>query len=422
MRSFAGLILLLVCLLRATPPAMAAGTVTDHRFFSKSLNREMACRVYLPAAYVPGNPEKRFPVIYFLHGATLGYTSYDLLFSILDNLIEFKVIRPVIMVLPDGLAPPYNGSFYTNSALYGNFEDYICQDLIHFADSAFYTYDLRGKRAIMGASMGAYGALKIAFRHQELFIGVAGHSGPVNTNMMENLIPDLMAENGGQAPFHWSPGPGKSLTNLTFSMAGAFSPNLNDPYFVDFPLDSMANPVPAVMERWKKENVSEIAHIENPGPDLHISFDCGSADEYQLNLQNRALADTLFKYGIRYEYDEYVGTHTSGLPFRVPVSLSRFDKLFYATGEDESAIINAGSWTVFPNPASGTLLIESKDAWPDAGPAEFNLMDSGGRVVLRKAVSPGEVLNISDFAQGRYFYLLRYNKNVQAGQTLIIRE
>jgi S-formylglutathione hydrolase FrmB len=76
----------------------------------------------------------------------------------------------MIIVMPDGLTPPYNGSFYTNSALYGNFEDFISEDLIFFTDSAFQTKNERGKRAIMGASMGGYGALKTALKHQNLFV------------------------------------------------------------------------------------------------------------------------------------------------------------------------------------------------------------------------------------------------------------
>ena len=310
----------------------AAGTVHDYRFFSKALHREMAGRMYLPEDYNPNSPQNRFPVVYFLHGATEGYTAYGPIFTAVDYLISLNLIKPVILVLPDGLAPPYMGSFYTNSALYGNYEDYITYDLISYIDTAFYTINERGKRAIMGTSMGGYGALKIAIKHQDLFIGVAGHSAPANITMMDIYIPDLVREDGGAAPFHWSPGPEKALTNLTFTMAGAFSPNLSNPYQVDFPLDSLAKPVPEVMERWKYENICEIARIYHPGTNLGITFDCGNADEYYLNLQNRSLADTLTKYNIPYTYEEYTGNHVSGLPARVILSFTYFNHLFQSSG------------------------------------------------------------------------------------------
>jgi len=402
--------------------ADAAGSFQDYRFYSTSLNREMAGRIYLPEGYNPNNEDIRFPVIYFLHGASLGYDQYDLIYPILDNLIKFKQVKPVILVLPDGLAPPYNGSFYTNSVLYGNFEDYISQDLIGFIDSSFHTKPERNKRAIMGASMGAYGALKIAMKHPELFIGVAGHSGPVNTEMLNIFIPDLIAEDGGSAPFNWSPGPGKSLTNLTFSMAGAFSPNLNNLYQVDFPLDSLAQPVPEVMERWKKENVCEIARRFHPADNLSISFDCGLFDEYYLYYQNRSFADTLKKYSVPYSYEEYIGTHTTGLPIRVSISFINFDKLFLSGSATHSIVTGAKEWNLYPNPAAGILNVSQNgnDSFPEN--CQLVLSDLTGRVALIREIKQNpQTVNISDLPPGIYFYKVQGGNITQTGKTIINR-
>lgn len=420
MKSILRLIFLGALFLLKPPDTHAAGTIKDYIFNSKALNREMTCRIYLPEVYDANNPDRRFPVVYFLHGASLGYDSYDALFTILENLISFRLIQPVIMVLPDGLAPPYNGSFYTNSALYGNFEDYISHDLISFVDSAFYTKDDRTRRAIMGASMGGYGALKIALRHQDLFIAVAGHSGPVNINMMDIFIPDLIAEDGGTAPFHWSPGPGKSLTNLTFSMAGAFSPNLSDIYQVDFPLDSLANPIPGVMERWKKENVCEIARENHPDPRLGITFDCGNLDDYYLYYQNRSLADTLTKYNISFKYEEYVGTHTTGLPVRVSLSLVYFDKLFQTDYTGIPLRPTGINWEIFPNPASELLNICGNPVGLPIEKQVFQLTDGVGRVVLRRQISDGgNKINTADLPAGLYFYKIQCGNITQTGKTMI---
>lgn len=422
MKSMIYLVFLEVALLLLPQNAYAAGTLEDYRFFSKALNREMVCRVYLPDEYEPGNPERRFPVIYFLHGSSLGYDQYDPLFLILEDLIAVKLIKPVILILPDGLAPPYNGSFYTNSALYGNFEDYICNDLISFTDSAFYTLNERGKRAIMGASMGSYGALKIAFKHQELFIGVAGHSGPVNINLMDIFIPDLIAEDGGTAPYHWSPGPGKSLTNLTFTMAGAFSPNLNNEYLTDFPLDSMAQPKAEVMQRWKTENVCEIARIYRPGANLAITFDCGDLDEYYLYYQNRSLADTLTKYNIPFKYEEYTGTHTSGLPVRVILSFTGFNKLFQANDASLASLQTGMNWKIFPNPASNTLNVFNSHTQPSPGKQFIQMADVTGRLVLHQTLTENQNnIDISDLPEGLYFIKIPSGSTIQTAKTFIAR-
>jgi enterochelin esterase-like enzyme len=417
------LLVLAGILLLISSNAHAGGTVTDQRFFCKSLNREMSCRVYLPSAYDPNNPDKRFPVIYFLHGASLGYEAYDALYSILDNLIAIGLIKPVITVMPDGLAPPYNGSFYTNSELYGNYEDYISHDLVEFMDSAFNTLAERGKRGIMGASMGAYGALKAAFKHPEQYIGVVGHSGPVNTAMLDIFINDLITEDGGTAPFHWSPGPGKSLTNLTFSMAGAFSPNLTDPYLVDFPLDSMAIPIPSVMERWQKENICEIAKANPPGMTMGINFDCGNADQYHLHYQNRSFSDTLTKYNIPHRYEEYSGTHTNGLPVRVTLSLIYFDVLFKTDFTSVGWIPNEPTWKVYPNPANRSLTVSSDQATLIPDNQLIQLMDNQGRVVRDQTLADGiNVIDLTGLPSGIYYYKIKNGSRLQTGKTIILRQ
>lgn len=423
MKSFYCSIFLGIAVLLIPDNSMAGGTVGNYRFFSKSLNRDMTCRVYLPEAYDPGKQEKRFPVIYFLHGASLGYESYDALYAVIDQLIAFGLIKPVITVMPDGLAAPYNGSFYTNSALYGNFEDYICHDVIEFTDSAFHTMDERGKRAIMGASMGAYGALKAAFRHPDLFIGVAGHSGPVNTGMLDVFIPDLIEEDGGSPPYSWSPGPGKSLTNLTFTMAGAFSPNLHDPYLVDFPLDSLAVPIPEVMDRWQDENICEIAKANPPGRAMGIMFDCGNADEFFLQYQNRSLADTLKKYNIDHNYEEYLGSHTSGLPVRVTLSLVYFDLLFKSDFTGAPASEYAPEWRVWPNPAADELIVSDHQNRIPVDNTIFWFTDALGRTVLNQTLQGGtNTINIRNIPPGLYYYRIQSGRNFQTGNATILRK
>jgi len=274
----------------------------------------------------------------------------------------------------------------------------------------------------MGASMGAYGAMKIALKHLNLFVGVASHSGPMDINMMENFIPDLIEEDGGTAPFHWSPGPGKPLTNLTFTMAGAFSPNLDNEYFVDFPLDSFAKTIPEVLERWKTENICEIVRINNPGNNLGITFDCGIADEYYLHFQNRSLADTLSKYNIPYKYEEYLGNHTSGLPIRVTLSITYLDYLFQSTNTEQPLILTESTWKVWPNPASNTLKISNDQTTHQLGEISFKLFNPLGQVVLEKTLHDGiQEINIANLPAGIYFFRVQDGRLIQNSKLLISR-
>ncbi len=422
MKTIITVIFAVLVFLQTPRETLAQGTLENYQFYSPALGREMSCRLYLPKEYNPTNPGTRLPVIYFLHGATVGYEGYDPLFLLFDNLISLKIIKPAILVIPDGLAPPYNGSFYTNSVLYGNFEDYLIEDLIPFIDGRFHTIAERTGRGIMGASMGSYGAIKLAMKHPGLFVGVAGHSGPLNTLLFDYFIPTLIAEDGGVAPFHWSPGPEKPLTNLTFTMAGAFSPNLSQQYLVDFPLDSLGRTVPEIMDRWNRENVSNLARTFDPSSNLPISFDCGTLDEYELYYQNRAFADTLKKYNITHTYQEYLGTHVTGLPVRVTLSFAWFNQLFHPTGIGTSGLSSSNDWSISPNPANEFITIHTTNVWNSMDHCTIHLNDISGRLVLTRKLGPGENrVSVKDLPKGTYFASIWNGESIQNYTTLIIR-
>ncbi|MGK4567762.1 hypothetical protein [Flavobacterium sp. 3HN19-14] len=56
--------------------------------------------------------------------------------KLLDKAIATGKIKPVIVVMPDS-HNLYRGSWYANSALTGNWADYITKDVVNFADTQF---------------------------------------------------------------------------------------------------------------------------------------------------------------------------------------------------------------------------------------------------------------------------------------------
>jgi enterochelin esterase-like enzyme len=156
--------LLFLTIFSTATEASAQGSITNIQFYSHSLEMERNVQIYLPEGYTEQD-SVRYPVIYFLHGADQNSTSNSELLTACNNLIENKEIRPCIIVKPDGSCPPWGRSYFTNSELYGNFEDYIVYDLVAYMDSAYKTVSVRDKRAIMGYSMGAYGAMKLALKN-----------------------------------------------------------------------------------------------------------------------------------------------------------------------------------------------------------------------------------------------------------------
>jgi putative tributyrin esterase len=141
----------------------------DVTFRSAALGRDMPYRVILPVAAASG---KRLPVVYLLHGGDGGFRDW----SNYSDVARFAE-RGLILVMPEG-----DESYYTNSATLpdNRYEDYIVKDLISDVEGRFPVSPGRGNRALVGVSMGGFGAVKLALRHPELFSFVGGLSSAVD--------------------------------------------------------------------------------------------------------------------------------------------------------------------------------------------------------------------------------------------------
>ncbi|MDX2036911.1 MAG: alpha/beta hydrolase family protein [Isosphaeraceae bacterium] len=136
-----------------------------------SVARKMKFNVSLPDGYAASG-EKRYPVVYLLHGLTSNYTAWDKLGAgkAADGL-------DLIVVMPD-----VGNSWYCNWAenkegQKNDWEDFIIKDLITYVDQHYRTIARREGRAINGLSMGGYGALMLGLRHPDLFASVGSQSG-----------------------------------------------------------------------------------------------------------------------------------------------------------------------------------------------------------------------------------------------------
>lgn len=133
--------------------------------------------IYLPPGY-NAEPRRRFPVLYFLHGFDAddralvkgAYQNLNIRVS-MDSLINAGLVREMIVVMPNA-RNKYNGSFYTNSPVTGNWEQFITRDLVNYVDRKYKTVKNRTARGLAGHSMGGYGALRIGMRHPQTFSAV----------------------------------------------------------------------------------------------------------------------------------------------------------------------------------------------------------------------------------------------------------
>jgi S-formylglutathione hydrolase FrmB len=141
----------------------------DVTFRSASLGRDMQYRVVLPWSVRPG---RRLPVVYLLHGGGGGFRDWTN-----DSDVARFAESGLVLVMPEG-----GSSYYANAVdpPQDRYEDYIVHDLIADVESKFPAAYGRSNRAIVGVSMGGFGAVNLALRHPDLFIFAGGISSAID--------------------------------------------------------------------------------------------------------------------------------------------------------------------------------------------------------------------------------------------------
>jgi putative tributyrin esterase len=138
-------------------------------FRSSALNRDMQYCVVLPATVAAA---AKLPVVYLLHGGDGNFRDW----SNYSDVARFAE-QGLILVMPEG-----DESYYVNAVErpQDRYEDYIVNDLIADVESKFPAAAGRTNRAIIGVSMGGFGAVKLALSHPELFIFAGGLSPAID--------------------------------------------------------------------------------------------------------------------------------------------------------------------------------------------------------------------------------------------------
>jgi S-formylglutathione hydrolase FrmB len=320
--------LILLILIISSVSTVKADVITSY-FYSDSLGYDMYYEIVLPPSY-ESNPDSTYPSIYFLHGFGLDFSWYGSVVSVFEGMMASGEIRESILIKPDGFVIPYLGSMYTNSDYNGQFEDYIVQDLISHIDGSYNTIDNSSYRAIMGHSMGGYGAVKLSIKFPELFQVAASHSGPIAIeNIIPDLLPVLLAETGilGYQPWNGT------VSLFMYSASAAFSPDVDDwPYYVDLPVDYYGNVIDEVWDLWLGHDALTLAQ-ENFANIQSIRFymDCGDQDDYLFYNHSTSFSEFLDEVNINHVYETYPGDHFTEVlnGDRFPYSLAFIENAFY---------------------------------------------------------------------------------------------
>lgn len=129
-------------------------------------------RVLLPDGYDRGTA--RYPTVYLLHGVADSYTSW----TDRTDIVAFTKRTKALIVMPDGGHGSDAGWYSDWSDGSRQWETFHTKVLVRYIDRTFRT---TGRRAVVGNSMGGFGAMSYAARHRGLFHAAATFSGAVDT-------------------------------------------------------------------------------------------------------------------------------------------------------------------------------------------------------------------------------------------------
>jgi enterochelin esterase-like enzyme len=150
-------------------PAVDAPRVSYHGFESRAAGTRVSYHLYTPAAHAR-DPERRFPVVYWLHGSGGGVQGIPQLARLVDEAIEAGRVPPFLVVFVNGLRLGMYVDWKDGRA---PLETMIVKELVPHIDATHRTRATREGRLLDGFSMGGYGAARFGFKYPEMFRAVS---------------------------------------------------------------------------------------------------------------------------------------------------------------------------------------------------------------------------------------------------------
>ena len=296
----------------------ANGKVLTVKVYSPSIENNLLgdsefrkVSVYLPPGYDP-NADRNYPVIYML--SDMNGTNEDwfrisgnqLLTEIIDKSIRSGKIKPMIMVFPDG-KNKFGGSWYTNSPVSGNWEDFVVNDLVNYIDQNFRTLPFAMSRGIAGKGMGGYGALKLATKNPGVFSAVYSLNALVD---FETLIrqPYIWDNSYKTAALAASYPTIDEFANKLMAMAVAFAPDkTKKSVYGNLPKSENGEISEVVYQKWLKhdplfmiqENLKNLRALKT------INIDCSTAEN--IIMLNSKYSEVLKGKRIKHTFSQFEG-------------------------------------------------------------------------------------------------------------------
>ncbi len=231
----------------------------DH-FASTSAGRDVDYQVLLPSDWEEG---ERLPLVLHLHGAMSSSASLELARPFYEDLFQRGEFPRAVVACP---STPTAGGFYMDWPDGASWEALITDE---FPEHLAVKYGPFTETALIGASMGGYGALKVAFGDPDRFAAIAAISpavfpGETPEDVPQPNLPSVL----GDLHQAMANGSGDADTYVGNSVYGR--------------------------ARFNAHRIRDTA--------LPILVDCGAADEFLLHEGADYLHGVLTELGIAHEF------------------------------------------------------------------------------------------------------------------------
>lgn len=174
------------------------GEIRMRRYYSSIFNDWRRFYIYTPAEYEK-NPDKKYPVLYLLHGGgedERGWGTQGKTDLILDNLIADRQAVPMLIVMMDGNTGGGGIRSFGERSLQ-TFENELKRVVIPFVEENYRADTSAGKRALAGLSMGGLQTLHAGVKNHDMFshLGVFSSGWFANNTTLSDPQYAFMKEN-----------------------------------------------------------------------------------------------------------------------------------------------------------------------------------------------------------------------------------
>lgn len=303
-------------------PTLYKGSIEYNEVYCPSLEGNLQgnpttqnLKVYLPPGY-ENFPNNQYPVIYLLHGYPGGFDTFNEIPNKVDELISLGKINPMIIVIPMGMTP-FGGSWFTNSYVSGNWEDYIVQDVLRYIDSNYNTLNEKNYRALGGYSHGAYGAINIAMKNPSKFNAIGLYKGGMMDITRQVIHNEVVMDQMLAAAKFGSYAASTPNERWLWGCAAAFAPDSTDVNLCRLPYTSDGELIDSIWQRWLEHDpVTMLQSYKDSLLKIDTIEIFTGEDDFECHPNNVTFHQALLDHGIKHGFTVLPGGHgTKGYAF-----------------------------------------------------------------------------------------------------------